>query len=321
MEISSATFQFSSNFIRATNFAKPLGISTNFMNDIFTDMNIYPHEGKIKEHFKDFYDMVFVSFLPFFQVDRQSTSETNLKKSKQITYEQALNEMEFLKDIPKPNAEIYSYSNKDYPTDEEIFKTGKIISWDTILKGAGLTDLSELNKALRTSIGAIRPVFQRPHLRDKLNNYTDRQSIWHPTEGGFNTLSKIAIYKTFKLLGKNKIVITDEFYEMTSSIEIDQLTDFEFSEKISYKDYYLYSIDKEILFTIEWDSFFFLIATESKKMTRIIEQNLFEGFLCNEKTQHEWDYKEGEVQKLLDVEKKQKISKTTTRKQWWEFWN
>jgi len=289
------------------------------MNDIFTDKNIYPHEGNIKEHFKDFYDTLFVSFLPFFQVDRQSTSETNLKKSKQITYEQALNEMEFLKDIPKQNAEIFSYSNKDYPTDEEIFKTGKIIIWKTILKEAGLTDFSELNKALRTSIGAVRPIFQRPQLRDKLNNYTNRQSIWHPTEGCFDTFSKIAIYKTFKLLGKNQIVVTDELYETTSSIEIDQLTDFEFSEKIRHKDYYLYSIDKEILFTVEWDSFFFLIATEIKKMKQIIEQNLFEGFLCDEKTQHEWDYKEGEVQELLDLEEKQKISKTTTKKQWWKF--
>jgi len=291
------------------------------MNDIFTDKNIYPHEGKIKKHFKNFYDNVFISFLPFFQVDRQSTSETNFKKSKQITYEQALNEMEFLKDIPKPDAEIYSYSNKDYPTEEEIFKKGKIITWETILKGAGFTDFSELNKALRTSIGALRPVFQRLELRDKLNNYTDKQGIWHPTEGSFDTISKAAIYKTLKILGKSKLVLSDEFYEETSILELDNLTEFEFTEKVSFKNYYLYSIDKEILFTIEWDSFFFLIATDSKKMTQIIEENLFEGFLCDEKTHHKWDYIEGEIEELLDLEEKQKTRNVTTNKQWWKFWN
>ena len=61
------------------------------MNDIFN--NIYPDEGKIKDHFKDFYDTVFVAFLPFFQVDRQPSDLTNLKKSKQISYEEAKEEM------------------------------------------------------------------------------------------------------------------------------------------------------------------------------------------------------------------------------------
>lgn len=292
------------------------------MNDIFNN-NIYPHEGKIKDHFKDFYDTVFVAFLPFFQVDRQPNDLTNLKKSKQISFEEAKEEMEVLKDIPPFNADIFSYSNKDYPTDKEIFESGKIITWDMVGKGAGLADNSELNKALPTSIGGLRKIFQRPELTDKLNKFTDSKNIWHPTEGGFDTLSKIAIYKAFKLLDKNEVIVTDEFYETTSTIELDKLTDFEFSEKVSYKDYYIYSSDKELLFTIEWDSFFFLIATGQEKMNKIISSNLFEGFICNEKTEYTWDYEEGEIQKYLDIEEKQKVltAKPTTKKQWWKFWN
>lgn len=297
-------------------------VSTNFMNDIFNN-NIYPHEGKIKDHFKDFYDTVFVAFLPFFQIDRQPVDKVNLKKAKHTTFEEAKQEMEFLKDIPEPNAEIYSYSNDEYPTDEEIYKSGKIITWDMVVKGAGLADNSELNKALRTSIGAVRKIFQRPELTDKLNIFTDSKNIWYPTEGGFDTLSKIAIYKALKKLGKTQIVVTDEFYETTSSLDLGKLSEFEFIEKVGFKDYYLYSTDKEILFTIEWDSFFFLIATDSKTMETIIQEKLFEGFLCNEKTQHEWDYEEGELQALLDIEEKHKIQTTqlTTQKQWWKFWN
>lgn len=279
------------------------------MKDIFKN-NIYPHEGKIKDHFEDFYDTVFVAFLPFFQVERQPTEKTNFKKSKQITFEEAKQEMEFLNDIPKPNAEIYSYSNNEYPTDEEIYKSGKIVTWTMVVKGAGLADYSELNKALRTSIGAIRKIFQRPELTEKLNKFSDSRNIWHPTEGGFDTLSKVAIYKTFKLLGKNQIIVTDEFYETTSILELDSLSDFEFSEKVSFKDYYVYSVDKEVLFTIEWDSFFFLIATNNEKMQQLIKANLFEGFLCNNKTQHEWDYREGELQVLLGIEEKQKLKIT-----------
>jgi Protein of unknown function (DUF2711) len=293
------------------------------MTDIFSDYKIYPHEGKIKDHFKDFYETAFVAFLPFFKVDRELSDNTNFKKSKQITHEEARQELDILKDIPPFNADIFSYSNKDFPTDQEIFDSGQSISWDAVAKGSGLKNNSELNKALRTSIGALRQVFRRPELTEKLNKFTDDQNIWHPTEGSFDTFSKIAIYKTFKLLGKNKIVVTDEFYETTSIIELDTITEFELTEKVSYKDYYLYSTDKELLFTIEWDSFFFLIVTDNEKMKQIIEAKLFEGFLCNENTEHTWDYEDGEIQKYLNFEEKQKVmaAKPTTKKQWWKFWN
>ncbi|MXV49335.1 DUF2711 family protein [Pedobacter sp. HMF7647] len=280
------------------------------MADIFTDYKIYPHEGKIKDHFKDFYETVFIAFLPFFKVDRQTTDNVNFKKSKQISYEEAKQEIDTLKDIPPFNADIFSYSNKDYPTDKEIFECGQAISWNEIVKGSGIKDVSELNKALRTSIGALRQVFRRPELTEKLNSYTSDQSIWHPTEGGFDILSKIAIYRTFKLLDKNEILVTDEFYETTSILELNKLTAFDFAEKVGFKDYFIYSSDKELLFTIEWDSFFFLIAIGQEKMNKIISSKLFEGFLCNKQTEHEWDYEEEEIQKYLDIEEQQKLLTT-----------
>lgn len=293
------------------------------MTDIFADKNIYPHEGKIKDHYKDFYETVFVAFLPFFKVDRQPTDNTNFKKSKQITHEEARQELDILKDIPPFNADIFSYSNKDFPTDQEIFDSGQSICWGAVVKGSGLKNNSELNKALRTSIGALRQVFRRPELTEKLNNYTSNQSIWHPTEGGFDTLSKVAIYKAFKLLDKNEIIVTDEFYETNSTLELDKLTAFDFVEKIGYKDYFIYSLDKKLLFTIEWDSFFFLIATGQESMDKIITSKLFEGFLCNENTEHTWDYGEGEIQKYIDLEEKQKVltANPKTKNQWWKFWN
>lgn len=278
------------------------------MTDIFTDHKIYPHEGKIKDHFKDFYESSFIAFLPFFKVDRNHTDNNTFKKVKQITHKELRQKLYIPKDIPPSNADIYFYSNKDNPTEQEIFDCGQAISWGTIIKGSGLKDYSELNKALRTSIGALKQVFRRPELTEKLNNYTTTQNIWHPTEGGFDILSKVAIYKAFKLLDKNEIIVKDEFYETTLTLELHKLTDFEFSEKVGYKDYYIYSSDKELLFTIEWDSFFFIIATGEEKMNKIISSNLFEGFVCNQTTEHTWDYEEGEIQKYLDIEEKQNVS-------------
>ncbi|WP_447768315.1 DUF2711 family protein [Sphingobacterium faecium] len=260
------------------------------MSDIFKDENIYPYQGKIKEHFKGFYDATFIAFIPFFQIDSQTNNKVSLKKSKLLSHEEAVQEFEFLKDLPKANRQIYSYKNDEYPSNETIFLKGKAISWNKVVTGSGFTDYAELNKALRTSIGALNNNYARPDLLEKLNAFTDKKSIYHPTEGTFDMLSKVSIYKTFQFFRKHQIVITDEFYQQTFSINLDKLSEFEFCNQINFKDYYLYSADFELLFTVEWDSFFFIIATDSKKMEQLIESKLFEGFLCNDETDHHWDY-------------------------------
>jgi hypothetical protein len=106
----------------------------------------------------------------------------------------------------------------------------------------------------------------------------------------------------------------DEFYENSKSVNINKLSEYEFTEKVSYPDYYIYSVDKEILFTIECYSFFFLIATDKRKMDIINSENYFEGFLCDSETTHNWDYLNGELEQLLEVEKNQ-------NKKWWKFLN
>ena len=84
-------------------------------------------------------------------------------------------------------------------------------------------DKTELNKALRTSIGALREIFKKPELSEKLNSFTTQNSIWNPTEGTFDVFSKLGIYRTLKLLNKNEIIIIDEFFEIINSFKITSL--------------------------------------------------------------------------------------------------
>ena len=288
-------------------------------NEIFEEKDIYPHGEKFENHFKDLYNSVYVAFLPFFRIENHLSKNNNYKKSEKITFEQARKELDILKNIQEPNAEIFSYSNQDYPTTLEIYNNGEIVSWKNILNEISLKDESELNKALRTSIGALREIFRKPKLSEKLNIYTEKNNIWHPTEGNFDVFSKIGIYRVFKMFNKNEILIVDEFYENINKVKLNELTEYEFIEEFGHSDCYIYSVDKEILFTIEWDSFFFLIATDKNIMEKIIEAKYFEGFLCDSKTTHNWDYLDGELEELLETEKKQ--NKKTENKKWWEFWN
>ena len=283
------------------------------MSDIFTTHNIYPHAGSIKEHYSEHFDAVLIAFIPFFQVDSHRT-DVNFSRSMAVSFEQAKDEIPVLKNISKPNATIYS-ANIDYPVDEIIYKNAKVYTWGEVVEGSGMKDFSELNKALRTSIGALRPIFQRQDLVEKLDNYTTKNGVWHPAEGHYDVISKARIYKTFRLLQKNKIVLVDEHFEDIKTVDIDNLGEEEFCNQITLHHYYIYSADKELLFSIDWDSFFFVIAADNMNMDKIHSANLFEGFLCDDQTTNEWDYREGEIAKELELEKVMK-----KKEKWWRFW-
>jgi len=173
-------------------------------NDIFEEKNIYPHEEKIENHFKEFYNSVYVAFLPFFRIENHLSRNNNYKKSEKITFEQAKKELDILKNMQEPNAEIFSYSNQDYPITSEIYNNGKIVSWKNIVKEIDLKDVTELNKALRTSIGALKEIFRKPELSEKLNIYTEKNNIWHPTEGNFDIFLKLVFIKFLKCLTRMK---------------------------------------------------------------------------------------------------------------------
>jgi hypothetical protein len=282
----------------------------DIMGDIFSEKKIYPHEGKIKEHFKDYYDTVFVAFLPFYNIDDGHEEKFRTKK---MTLEQAQQEIELLKNVPSANVEIYK--SIDLSASQDIYNRGKSITWGSIVKEAGLNDESELNKALRTSIGGLRHSLRRPEFTEKLDHYISAKGISSPQEGRFSVLSKVAIYNALKLLDKNEIIVLSEFHDSTKKLELTSLAEFEFIKNVSYEDYYIYSLDKEILFTIEWDSFFFLIASNKKNMEKLISVNLFEGFLCDAECTHNWDFKAGEIEQLLANEN---LATPPAVKKWWE---
>lgn len=108
------------------------------MGNIFDEQKLYPHQGTIKSYFKDHYNSVFIALLPFFQLDRKETDKANLKKAKLLSHEEALKKIDFLKNLPEANREIYNYDNERYPSDKDIFREGKAICWNIIVNGSPL---------------------------------------------------------------------------------------------------------------------------------------------------------------------------------------
>lgn len=271
--------------------------------DIFKEHKLYPNEDNtFLNHFAGFYDSVLIAYLPFFRLRENSLEQISVQKSHQISLEEFKAKDKVFGNLPDFNADIYSYENDNYPEDEIIFENGETVRWEEVKNGANFNDHSEIYKALKTSIGSYRKVFERIDLRDKLNEFTEREKIFHPSESSFEVLSKIEIYNALKNLGKNEIVVIDEFYENEKEWNLDSISLEQFVTKIDYDDRYIFPKDKSILFSIAWDSFFYLICSDKQTIDKILRNSKIEGFFCTTETKHTWAWNEEEFKKLLQSE-------------------
>jgi len=289
--------------------------------DIYNEKFLHPGEDNpVKEHYKDFYDTVFIAFSPFFKIKDNAVINPDFQKSHIISFDEAKEAIPILKKNPQLNASIYSYHNNNYPTEKQILENGISVSWDDIRQSCDFKSYSDIYKALRTSIGGYKQVFMRADLSNRLLDFTKSNQIFIPTEGHFETLSKIKLLKAFQLLDKKTIVVEDEFYEKKTEIDITNISNEKFVEAIAFKDYYIYDTDKQLLFAVGWDDFFFLICSNKDSLKKINDNLNFEGFYCNDNTELGWELTKEEWKEGLDKENKQKQNIFPTKNPWWKVW-
>jgi hypothetical protein len=278
---------------------------------IVKDNKIYPDElVPVLDHYKEYFDAVKICFMPFFQLNSDANVSSR-KASKQISFEELKEKDELFKKLSVLNAEIYE-SNEDYPESSEIIDSGEIVNWGKVITDTQLQDYREVNRALRTSIGAYKKPLRRIDLFAILEKYTEENKIWSPIEGQYDVFTKIGIYKLLKKLGIDEILVIDQYYEKKNELSMGDLSESEFIDKVKFDDYYIYSKDKSILFAISWDDFFYFIATKRKNLNTINEIAEIEGFVANDKDSHLWDWEEGEIEKILNAAVKSK------EESWWK---
>lgn len=234
-------------------------------SDIFKDHNLYPFSGSIKEHFQAHFDAAFIALMPF--TDKH------------------LVELDM--------------------TVQESLKSVKPIGWSQVIEAVEFFGTKEVAKALKSLNSVYEPALEREALADRLYDLREEKRIFPPMEGEYDAFSKVAIYKGLKLLGKRHVVLMDEFYEGTSKIDLEKLSEIEFTEMILPETYYIFSEDKEILFTLDWESCFFLIASSDKQLNLLIAADLFEGFLCSDETTHHWEF---EADELVQIAKRSVVA-------------
>lgn len=274
--------------------------------EIVNDKKLYPDETTpLKDHYSDFTD-VFIGLVPFFQTSNKTSKAQSSKEI--ITLKQAQEKDTLFKKIEALNGVIYT-TREDYPEDQEIIESGKPILWSQIIQNTSIQNYKELNKALMTSIGAYHKKLRREDTLNILNKYTGKSNIWHPAEGAFGVFVKKQIYNTLKDQNINEILVQDEHYEDKRAFDLSNLIQSDFISQIKFKDYYIYSKDNSIMFSIGWDFFFFFIAIDNSKVSKEKVESNFEGFWANESDSHLWTWEEGEISKLLNNKEK--------KENWW----
>ena len=271
--------------------------------DVFEEQKFYPNEKTpIKEHYSGSFDSVFLSFIPFFKIDEGRLDKSSFQRVHQITYPQFKSANPDLNLPENISADIYTNDNPDYPSDDEIRQYGSPVKWSEVRAGVGFESLAEIDKALGTTIGHYRAVFSRQDLADRLLQYAEDSRTFLPQEGTFDVFSKISILKAFRSLGKTLLIVRDEFLDKKTTIDITALTEEEFCKTIDFKDYYIHDADEELLFAIDWDDFFFLIAASSATLEAVLASGSFEGFHCDESTKTYWELGDDELAAGLATE-------------------
>src|SRR5205823_3395188 len=103
-------------------------------------------------------------------------------------------------------------------------------------------------------------------------------------------------------LNKKAIIIEDEFHEKQVELDIRDISNNKFVEAVDFKDYFIYDTDKELLFAVDWDDFFFLICSNKDNLDKVISTLNFEGFYCNEYTESAWELTKEELNAGLEKE-------------------
>ena len=266
---------------------------------IFEEKRLNPSEFvPFKSHFKNQFDSVFVAFLPFFKIKEKIFSPRGQQLSQKISLKEAQNKIPILKALKKTEGNIYISENDQYPSDSEILKFGERLLWQSLVSKEGFQNFGEVYKALCTSIGAFRKSFRREDLANKLKDIIKLEKAYMPVEGRFNPLTKLDIYEAVCVLKRNKVIVVDEFYEKNKSLDLANLKEDNFVSEIGPKDYYVYSEDKSILFSMGWDDFYYLICSDKASIEKVLSKSPIEGFYCDEKTSSRWYWTEEELKQL-----------------------
>jgi hypothetical protein len=278
-------------------------------------MKYYPlGTDSILDFYEGEFESCFILFHPFLKMkNHEDELLEHTRSAKLDSLPKEFNDIFNSVKLPE-NTRIYA-TNTNYPEEIVIIESGIEISWKTIIElSTQLNSFHDVQKALRTSIGAYRDIFERNDLFKNLKETLEKQKMIPPHEDIINTLTKKKLFEILNFLNQKEIVI-DNFTEIKTPINISDISLIDFCNTL--KSSYIYSLGREVMISQYRDTFFCLLLTKKKETMQTILDNFeLEGILCDQETSLPWEFDKVEFEKLLEKEKEQKISNKSSK-----FWS
>ncbi len=214
---------------------------------------IAPYEGKILEFYEGVFESVFVLLNPFFK-------PTTL------------------------NYETY-WENDESPKKRDLIEGCETISWESVIEKSKFTHISEIDIALRTSIGGLREKSENKRYETYLNNFlAANKKVYPPGEGDISEFIENKLFKGIQSLNYEWLWVCDEWTTERKLMFIDDL--YEKSDIPASGT--LFTHDKKILIATHWDSHCSFLCSSKENIEKIVSKQKLEGFFCTPKTEVYW---------------------------------
>ncbi len=177
-----------------------------------------------------------------------------------------------------------------YPGKREIVEHCEKVSWQEFMGISGLSNVKEVDIALRTIILGLNKKYERKDWAKVMMDVCDEKKIVFPSEGVFPDLLMDDLLGSIKKEGYDWIWCGDEFCRERKLEYIDDCC--KDDGTILHRECRnLFTHNQKILVTTHWDSHFSMICSDKETLNRIVEASKLEGFYCDEETEIYWSVK------------------------------
>ncbi|XZF74102.1 DUF2711 family protein [Bacillus sp. AL-1R] len=173
-----------------------------------------------------------------------------------------------------------------YPSDEEILKLAKQVSWKSIMQESDLTNFSELAIALKTSISALKEQYAREDLAEKLNSNL-KQDCFYPDEDEISLFLIRDIKKVLESKGAKYFSYANPILDENGTLEIEKLVSL-YNSKLSLKEVIISDENMNFAFMSVFDSFITIFMARDRKIDDIVKKMGWEAIVCDDKTYINW---------------------------------
>ena len=176
-------------------------------------------------------------------------------------------------------------NNNDLPF-EQMVAHAQPCPWAYVAKETGLGSLAKVNHALLTLYGSLKEEFCDLSASETLESFLKRESFWEPRNGGFDALISSEFSEIFRSSGTDEVIYVPEL-DPAQRLKVSDLKHSIAPGLVWFAGTLLHP-GYELLFTVDWDSFFTLFYGSDVFLHEVVQKHSLEGFFVNPSHRHYW---------------------------------